>query len=413
MYRRFLCVVFMLLAIAVIGGYAQPPAADNNAKALPVVIGFYNLENLFDTINNPLIDDEEFLPTSPKQYNTKKYFDKVGRMATIIRQLGTQYNPDGVALLGCVEVENDTALTDLILHDSLIDRAYQYAHINSPDPRGIDVALLYNPMYFTVIKKEALQVKLPSNYPTRDILYVKGLLLGDTVHVLVNHWPSRRGSSNVDANIKEGEYRRANDGRGGGFVGSGGVGDQGMGGLNNNNRRFMGDASTGTRFQESLATDGEEATRPLRMAAAEVCRKRVDELMAANPTARIIIMGDLNDDPTSPSLTAGLKVQTNPKKLTPNDLYNPWGEILSKGYGTLAFQGKWNLFDQIIFSSGMLETNSSLLLYRNHIFINDELVNKTGNYKGYPKRTWLGDQYNYGYSDHLPVYSVLLKRLEQ
>ena len=121
---------------------------DTSAKALPVVVGFYNLENLFDTVDNRNIDDAEFLPESPKKYNTTKYFDKIGRLADVISQIGKNYSPDGLALMGCAEIENDTVLTDLVLHEKLSERGYQFIQFNSPDNRGIDVGLIYNPVYF-------------------------------------------------------------------------------------------------------------------------------------------------------------------------------------------------------------------------------------------------------------------------
>ncbi|RYG51991.1 MAG: endonuclease, partial [Chitinophagaceae bacterium] len=161
------------------------------------IVGFYNLENLFDTIDNPHINDEEFLPNSPRQYNTRIYFDKLGRLSDVISQIGTDINPDGVALLGVAEVENDTVLHDLVRTSKLKDRNLKVCHYDSPDARGVDVGMLYNPKYFTVISSAPLYVQLPGGakdaYFTRDILYVKGLLDGDTTHVFVNHWPSRSG----------------------------------------------------------------------------------------------------------------------------------------------------------------------------------------------------------------------------
>ncbi|MBK7680712.1 MAG: hypothetical protein IPJ29_15190 [Chitinophagaceae bacterium] len=158
---------------------------------------FYNLENLFDTLDNTLINDEEFLPNGPRNYNGKIYFDKLNKLATVISQIGIEANPDGPAILGVAEVENDTVLNDLIRQPLIAKRNYKIVHYDSKDARGIDVGLLYNPKYFTVEASDKLYVQLPGGskdaYYTRDILWVRGKLDGETIHVYVNHWPSRSG----------------------------------------------------------------------------------------------------------------------------------------------------------------------------------------------------------------------------
>ncbi len=214
----------------------------------PALIGFYNLENFYDTVNNPMVDDEEFLPNSERHYNTRIFLDKVSRLASVIAQMGVDINPEGLALLGVAEIENDTVLNILVNHKDLKARGMKIVHYNSPDVRGVDVGLLYNPKYFTPLYSAPLFVKLPGgskdSYFTRDILYVKGLMDGDTIHIMVNHWPSRSG--------------------------------------------------------------GEERSIPARAAAAAVAKKVVDSLMITNPRSKVVIMGDLNDDPISPSLTKGI-----------------------------------------------------------------------------------------------------------
>ena len=167
------------------------------------IIAFYNLENFYDTINNPLVNDDDFTPTGIKQYSAKIYLDKVTKLATVISLLGTDISPtSGPALLGVAEIENDTVLNDLIHHPLLRQRGYRIIHYDSKDARGIDVALLYHPRYFIPEKAEKLYVALPGNskeaYHTRDILYVKGQLAGEPVHIYVNHWPSRRGGRNQE-----------------------------------------------------------------------------------------------------------------------------------------------------------------------------------------------------------------------
>jgi len=319
------------------------------------VIGFYNLENYYDTINNPVVDDEEFLPNSARQYNTHVYLDKIERLSSVISQMGTEINPDGVAMIGVAEIENDTVLNDLVHSAKLKDRKLKFVHYDSPDRRGVDVGLLYNPKYLSVISSAPLFVQLPGgskdSYFTRDVLYVKGILDGDTVHIFVNHWPSRSG--------------------------------------------------------------GEERSIPARAAAAGVVKKRVDSLMAINASSKILIMGDLNDDPISPSLTKVLGAKGKMKEVKSNDIFNPWVDFYKNGIGTSPYQDAWGLFDQVLCSGAWLNKDQKGYFYQKATIFNKEfLVQKTGKYRGYSKRTWDGNVYNYGYSDHFPVYLTMLKRVD-
>lgn len=329
-------------------------AFSQKAQYRPSIIGFYNCENFYDTVNNPLVDDEEFLPNSERHYDTHIFLDKVNRLTTVMSQLGTDMNPDGFALLGLAEIENDTVLNALTHSKNLKSRNLKFVHYDSPDKRGIDVGLLYNPKYFTPIYSEPLFVKLPGgskeSYLTRDVLYVKGIMDGDTIHVMVNHWPSRSG--------------------------------------------------------------GEERSIPARAAAAGVCKRIVDSLMAINLQAKIIIMGDLNDDPISPSMTKVLEAKGSENGLKDGGLYNPWVDFYKKGIGTIAYQDAWGLFDQIVVSKGWLaKEQPGYHFYKATIFNKEFLVQQTGKYKGYPKRTWDGTTYNYGYSDHFPVFVTMLKKV--
>ncbi|HQY11933.1 MAG TPA: endonuclease/exonuclease/phosphatase, partial [Ferruginibacter sp.] len=304
--------------------------------------------------NNPLVDDEEFLPGSERHYNTRVFLDKVNRLASVVSQMGTDINPDGLAILGVAEIENDTVLNILVNHKDLKARGMKIVHYNSPDVRGVDVGLLYNPKYFNPVYSAPLFVKLPGgskdSYFTRDILYVKGVMDGDTIHVMVNHWPSRSG--------------------------------------------------------------GEERSIPARAAAASVARRIVDSLMAIDTTSKIVIMGDLNDDPVSPSLTKILGTKGKTADVKVRGLFNPWVDFYKKGIGTLAYQDAWGLFDQVVFSQPWLDKEQKgYFFYRANIFNKEFLVQKTGKYKGYPKRTWDGTTYNYGYSDHFPVFVTMLKKV--
>jgi predicted extracellular nuclease len=325
--------------------------AQNQYK--PVVVAFYNLENFYDTIDNPNINDEDFLPNGPKNYNSKVYRTKVEHLATVVSQIGREINPDGAAVIGVAEIENDTVLNDLIHHPLLKERNYGIVHYDSRDIRGVDVALLYNPKYFTVLNSKKLFVKLPegakTSFFTRDVLWVKGILNGDTVHVFVNHWPSRVG--------------------------------------------------------------GEQRSAPGRFAAAQVDKNFIDSIIKYKPDAKIIVTGDLNDDPINESITKVLGAKGKMGDVKPGGLYNPWVDLYKKGIGTLAYQDAWGLLDQIIISYAWLDKNQAgYFFYKPQIFNKEFLVENIGKYKGYPMRTWDGNVYRGGYSDHFPTYIVLLKK---
>ncbi len=324
------------------------------AQYRPAIVAFYNCENFYDTVNNPIVDDEEFLPNSERHYDSHIFLDKVERLSSVISQLGTDINPDGFAILGVAEIENDTVLNILTHSKKLKNRNLKIVHYDSPDKRGIDVGLLYNPKYFTPLYSTPLFVQLPGgskdSYFTRDILYVKGLMDGDTVHVFVNHWPSRSG--------------------------------------------------------------GEERSIPARAAAASVAKHSIDSILTSNSKSKIVLMGDLNDDPISPSVVKVLGASGNEKKVKETGLFNPWVDMYKKGLGTLAYQDAWGLFDQVIISGSWLNKDQSGYFYQKAVIYNkDFLVQKTGRYRGYGKRTWDGTTYNYGYSDHFPVYLVMLKKV--
>lgn len=318
------------------------------------IVAFYNLENFYDTVNNTLVNDEDFTPGGARQYNTSIYKDKVSKLATVISMIGTDVSPAGPAIIGVAEIENDTVLNDLVHHPLINQRNYRIIHFDSKDVRGVDVGFLYDPKIFYPEKAEKLFVQLPGNskeaYFTRDILYVKGSLAGETIHVYVNHWPSRRG--------------------------------------------------------------GEERSSPAREAAALVCKHHFDSIFRKQPTAKIIVMGDLNDDPDSPSITDALQARPTIAQTKPGELFNPWAALYENGIGTLANRDSWGLFDQIIISQAWLDPKQKGLFYhRADIFSRNFMRENSGRYKGYPMRTWDGNSYRGGYSDHFPTYVVLLKAL--
>ncbi len=318
------------------------------------IVSFYNFENFYDTIFHGSNDDEAFTPHGAKAYTSAVFNDKVQKLATVLSQIGTNVNPDGPALLGAAEIENQFVLDTLLKHPLIAKRNYKYVHYNSKDFRGVDVALIYNPKYFKVERSRPIYVQLPQGsktaFFTRDILWVQGLLDGEKVNVFVNHWPSRSG--------------------------------------------------------------GEKRSEPARMAAAVTLRKFLDSLNIIYPNIKSIIMGDLNDDPVNNSITIGLQAKGDTKKLKTDELYNPWVDYYKSGLGTLAYQDSWSLFDQIIISQDWLDKKQAgFFYYKSHVFKPEFLIENFGQYKGYPKRTYSGDVYNYGYSDHFPTYLVLLKKV--
>lgn len=328
------------------------PLFAQSKKYRGCTIAFYNLENFYDTIHNPKVNDDDFTPTGIKKYTGDIYFDKLNKLATVISLIGTDISSAGPAVIGVTEIENDTVLNDLVHHRLLKQRHYQLIHYDSKDPRGIDVALLYNPKIFMPEKSETLFIPLPGNSKealyTRDILYVKGILAGEPVHLYVNHWPSRKG--------------------------------------------------------------GEERSSPAREMAASVCKKHISAIFEKEPNAKIILMGDLNDDPDSPSIIDILQAKGKIAETAPGGLFNPWLELYEKGIGTLANRDSWGLFDQIILSYAWLNRQQDGLFYHHQaIFSRNFMKENTGRYKGYPMRTWDGNTYRGGYSDHFPTYIILLK----
>lgn len=318
-----------------------------------VCMGFYNLENLFDTLDTPGKIDEEFLPTGSNKYTGEVYKDKLKNLSRVISEIGTDLTPDGVAILGVSEIECRSVLEDLAAMPSLKNRNYQIVHEESPDARGVDVALLYNPKYFKEISHKVLPVNFLEEgnriYHSRDILWVTGILGGvDTLHVFVNHWPSRRGGT---------------------------------------------------------------SSIPKRNHAAQQCKNVVDSLTAANPNVKILITGDLNDDPVNESVKNVLRAKRKTKEVASGGLYNPMWDKYVKGDGTLTWNAAWNLFDQTIVSYGFLDKKQSGYFFHTaEVFRRSYLLNKEGRFKGSPARAYSFGTYVGGYSDHLPVYAVFLQK---
>lgn len=319
-------------------------------------IGFYNLENLFDTINDPsLRNNDEFTPTGTNKWGTMKYNAKLKNMSYAISKIGvTQYTPDGVAVLGVSEIENRSVLEDLVKQPAIADRNFQIVHHDGPDRRGVDCALLYNPKYFTLTSWKSIPFTIADRptFRSRDQLLVTGILAGEEIHILVNHWPSRYG--------------------------------------------------------------GEVASRPLRVAAAELSKSIADSLLAINPDAKIVIMGDLNDDPTNVSCAEVLNAKQHISEVEKGGLYNAMWSIFAKGNGSLGYQDTWCLYDQIIISYDWLGNDySSLKFVKPEVFNKPFLTEQTGKRKGYPLRTHSGGVWKNGYSDHFPTLIYAIKNMKE
>lgn len=315
-------------------------------------VAFYNLENLFDTIDNANVIDEEFLPNGAMKWGTMKYTAKLQHMSNAISQIGLEYSPQGIALIGVSEIENRGVLEDLVKQPDLAKRSYQIVHYDGPDRRGVDVALLYNPKLFIVTNSKSYRLHTADTaFLTRDQLMVSGYLQGEKVHVIVNHWPSRTG--------------------------------------------------------------GEERSRPKRNAAAALTRSIADSLFRVDPKAKIIIMGDLNDDPFNESCATILGAKKELNDVKDGQLYNTLWKTLDKGVGSLAYADQWNLFDQIIVSSEIAHSDpGKLKLWKAEVFNKPFLTQQEGRYKGTPLRTHAGGAWTNGYSDHYPTLIYLVKEIK-
>jgi len=312
---------------------------------LATTVAFYNVENLFDTIDDPRTNDAEFLPAGSNRWTAQRYQVKLQNMASVIADIGSEVVKGGPAIIGLSEVENRGVLEDLIRTAPLDALGYDIVHYDSPDRRGIDVALLYKPSVFKVVNSTSNRLTLPwrSDFYTRDQLVVTGELHGELLSVIVNHWPSR---------------------------------------------------ASGPEYREE---------------AAKLSRSLSDSLARVHPNAKIMIMGDLNDDPVDRSVAKALGAEGRTNKVKPGGLYNPMWQLFRDGIGSLAYRDAWNLFDQIIISEPLLNSNDGWKLHKARVYNEKYLIQKEGPYAGYPFRTFAGGAYAGGYSDHLPVYLILVK----
>lgn len=328
------------------------------------VIGFYNLENLFDIYDDPAKDDEEFLPNGSNEWTQVKYDKKIHNMAQVIRSMRDD-NKAYHTILGVSEIENRLVLEDLVADPQIADANFQIVHYDGPDTRGVDVALLYRPDQFKYIDSESIPFDFNSDidfdmtdeekasFRTREILMVHGTIEGEDMAIYVAHLPSRRG-------------------------GKSGV---------------------------------------LRDRGAEIIYAHAQKMMAQYPGIKIVVMGDMNDNPTDDSQVKYLHGKQSIEEMEPTDFFNPFIRMLKAGYGSLAYQGEWNIYDiiQVNYDLAMAPDGGLKIMkivdkkYYGRVFNKPYMVQQSGQYKGTPYRTFSSGAFIGGYSDHYPTYIIISK----
>ncbi|MFA9290327.1 MAG: hypothetical protein ACEQSF_03775 [Solirubrobacteraceae bacterium] len=369
---------------------------ENNNKYNVATFAFYNVENIFDTINSvdllnkktqtietislnkailegadftknrifnqthnqnlylKLINNEEFTPKGPRLWNKARYEKKIEKISYVISNIGKELFHSPPVIVGLSEIENETVLKDLLNSQLLGNYKYNYVHFNSLDSRGIDCALIYQSSRFKLIESKNYRVELIKDQIkeySRDILFVSGLLDGEKISVFVNHWPSRRS--------------------------------------------------------------GEKLSEAYRIKTATILATKIKELKEKNAEEKIVIMGDFNDNPTNKSIKM-LNSKPLKENLANEDFYNPMEVLFKKGFGTAAYMDSWFLFDQFLVSASLVnEKNMGLYHYHNAgIFDKEFLKTPKGKYKGYPRRSFNGIIFDEdGFSDHFPVYLNLKRRI--
>lgn len=332
----------LLLIVIALFAYSCNTAQEIKCNKSFLIVN-YNVENLFDTINDPDKYDEAFTPEGKKNWTSKRYNDKLQKLAYVIQQIDEEKMPD---VVGLVEIENQTVLKDLVSQKELSKANYSIIHHEGPDARGIDCAMLYKPSTFELIKSTFYRVDNPNNpnFKTREILYAKGRVIeaNDIVHIFVNHWPSRRG--------------------------------------------------------------GEEKSAPKRALAAHVLRHAIDSILKTDDMAKIIIIGDFNDETDNKSITKVLRASD---KMNETSLFNTSAKEDAKDLGSYHYwkTKKWNMLDQMIISDGLLNAKTGIIATNTEmqIFKPEWLFHTDKDGMKSPAKTY-GRGYYGGYSDHLPIY---------
>jgi hypothetical protein len=367
--KKFIALLFVVSAI--LGAKAQ------EKKYVVHTVAFWNLENIFDTINQAN-NDEEWLPKGAQNWTGARYKQKIKNLGKVIAGIGTgDKQKNAPTIIGGSEIENRSVLEDLVRDPQLAPYDYGIVHFDSPDKRGIDVALMYQKKHFKptsykniplyIYRDQAARDKEKANKEkkeqeeatddkieesqdsrvyTRDQLLVTGLLDGEEVSVIVCHWPSRSG--------------------------------------------------------------GEKKSAPFREEAARLTRRITDSLQNINPQAKVIILGDLNDGSFNKSVKVEIGAKGKKEQVDAKGIYNPFEEMANKGHGTIAYRDAWDIFDIIMFTQPFIIENdySSWRYWKSGIYNKPFMITTVGQYKGYPLRHSLTEV---GYSDHFPVYIYLIK----
>ncbi len=337
-----------------------------SARTQNYVVGFYNVENLFDVYDDPVKDDAEFLPEGRNKWTLPKYEKKLANIARVINAMRDE---NGVyhTLLGVSEIENRLVLEDLVSLPELAGANYQIVHYDSPDNRGVDVALLYRPDQFTYIDSESIPFTFEDSkieftldeeeqaaFKTRDILMVHGQIDGEDIAVYVAHLPSRVGGKGAD----------------------------------------------------------------LRPRGAEIIYNHVQQLKREHPGIKVVVMGDMNDNPTDESMVTWMHSKAEIGDMGPEDFYSPFIDMLADGYGSLAYRGVWNIYDNILVDYNLATAPEGGLKicmtnkkhgYYGRVFKKPFMTQQSGQYKGTPFRTFSNGAFIGGFSDHYPTYIVIGK----
>lgn len=352
--------VFVLAATLLLSLTA---CAGGKGKTNSYVLGFYNLENLFDTYHDEGKNDYEFLPDGANKWTEAKYEKKLHNMATVIRAMADE-NKTFHTILGVSEIENRHVLEDLVGQPEIADANYQIVHYDGPDRRGVDVALLYRPDQFKVLDSESIPFDFNSSkikftldqeaqeyFRTRDILMVRGMLGNEMFAFFVAHLPSRIGGKGMD----------------------------------------------------------------LRARGAEIIYENSLKLMKKYPGIKIMVMGDMNDNPTDESMTVYMHGKESVSQVGKEDFFSPFTSMLKAGYGSLAYRGDWNIYDIILVNEALVNARPGELKiipivkgqYYGRVFNKPFMTNQSGQYKGTPFRTFSNGAFIGGYSDHYPTYIVV------
>ena len=344
--KKNILVLFLFLNLNIICGQIK-----SNESYQVNTIAFYNVENLFDTLDDPLTSDDDRTPMGKDKWTNDIYQKKLKNIAKVIADIGSDLTGSSPSIIGLCEIENRGVLEDLINTNSLKKENYDIIHYDSPDERGVDVAMLFKKNRFKPSSSKTyplfLKRKDQSIDYTRDHLLVSGYLDNEQIHFIINHWPSRSG--------------------------------------------------------------GQMKSEPNRILAGKLNKKIIDSILRSNPKANIINMGDFNDNPKDKSIKPILNSVYKKSQMNNNQLYNPMEELFQKGYGSYKYRGKWDMIDQFFLSKNLVENKKGLFFLKAAVFNKKYLINPQGKYEGYPFKSFAGGKFLNGYSDHFPIFLYLAK----